>query len=341
VNVGEGAVDMDPLAALAREAYATGWAASGGPMTDRVKAGCLAAVELAVEHAGHPGILEATLHLGHLEGVWAQVFERRDDLHTRTLADVLKAWRPIAGRLDIATTVRAVREYAGITEADDNDTANTAAAVSLALTLLRGMVGDRAWPRMREAARNAIAWAQAEGETGALALAADAAGRLGFDYDTAFRDTYTALGDRDALWGQADQWLIDVLGDSAKEVGRLLARMASDGATADEMLTAAAGLLDGADLTALNLGADLLVSRAVTGGVLDLYGRAGIDQVDFVTAGDGKVCETPCRSAEDGSPYPRDSVPRPGLHPRCRCTVTTSRRILATMYAPYLPEEGD
>lgn len=325
---------MDSLAALARDAYAQGWALSGGPMTDRVKAGCVAAVGLACEHADDPHVLEATLHLGHLEGVWARIFERRGDLHAQILADLRKVWRTVAQRLDAAGLVRAFREHAGLAEADADAQVRQAAATSLALTMLRGMVGDRAWPRLREAARNAIAWGRAEGVTDALALAADAAGRLGFGYDAAFRDAYSGLDDTEALWSDADQWLTDTLGDAAKEVGRLLARMAADGATAGDLLAAATDLLDGADLNALTLAVDVLVSRAVTAGVLDLYGRAGIDYVDFVTAG-GNVCQR-CLDLEQGSPYPRDSAPQPGIHPHCHCTITASSRLPADLYTPYL-----
>src|SRR5579859_1645562 len=58
------------IAEQAREAYAEGWARTGGPLTDRVKAGCIAAVEMAREHPHDAGILEATLRLGSLEGTW-------------------------------------------------------------------------------------------------------------------------------------------------------------------------------------------------------------------------------------------------------------------------------
>jgi hypothetical protein len=51
------------LADLAREAYAAGWALSGGPMTRRVQLGCLAAVQAALEHADDPHVLEAALQI--------------------------------------------------------------------------------------------------------------------------------------------------------------------------------------------------------------------------------------------------------------------------------------
>src|SRR5215475_1321028 len=86
---GEDRLDLplqDGLAAIAREAYAMGWAASRGPMTDRVRAGSVAAVDLALAHWDEPGVLEATLQLGHLEGIWAGIFDRRLQLHADSLA---------------------------------------------------------------------------------------------------------------------------------------------------------------------------------------------------------------------------------------------------------------
>ena len=47
------------LATRAREAYAAGWALSGGPLTPQVQAGCAAAIINALEHGDHPGILDA------------------------------------------------------------------------------------------------------------------------------------------------------------------------------------------------------------------------------------------------------------------------------------------
>src|SRR5947209_8774166 len=54
----------ESIAGYARHAFAAGWARSGGPMTERVKAACQVAVQLAYEHAHDPGILEVALDLG-------------------------------------------------------------------------------------------------------------------------------------------------------------------------------------------------------------------------------------------------------------------------------------
>lgn len=69
---------LGDIADQTAEAYAAGWALSGGPWTPRVAAGAKAAVGVAREHADDPGILEATLKIGQLEGTWATVFARRE-----------------------------------------------------------------------------------------------------------------------------------------------------------------------------------------------------------------------------------------------------------------------
>jgi hypothetical protein len=98
---GEDRLDLplqDGLAAIAREAYAMGWAASGGHMTDGIRAGSVAAVELALAHWDQPGILEATLHLGHLEGIWASIFDRRLQLPAK------RSSRPLRGSCTSSST---------------------------------------------------------------------------------------------------------------------------------------------------------------------------------------------------------------------------------------------
>src|SRR5437879_2320078 len=106
----------------ARVAFAIGWAATGGPLTDRVKAASMAAVALAVSHADAPGVIEATMQLGSLEGTWAQVYARREDLYRQHGATVLAAWQAlVANGFDSATVVGAFRRAAHLTESATTD----------------------------------------------------------------------------------------------------------------------------------------------------------------------------------------------------------------------------
>lgn len=64
------------------------------------------------------------------------------------------------------------------------------------------------------------------------------------------------------------------------------------------------------------------IAMAQAAGKLHHYRGAGIEQVDYVTAGDDRVSDI-CRSLEAAGPYALGSAPVPGRdsHPNCRCTI--------------------
>lgn len=309
------------IAPYARTAYGQGWAASGGPMTDRVRAGCVAAVDYAVEHAHESGVLEVTLHLGHLEGVWAAIFERREKLIARHARLVAAAWKQAAAALDPSKTVRDLRTRLGLGEAvDPNTAASIAAAVTAAATLLAWLPGTTAWQALRYAMRDALRSGRAEGAADAIVLAADAAGRVGIGFDLAFRSAYDALANLGTLWSDADGWLGKILDRGADQLGRALAALAADGADYQDMLAAAQDILDGAAGDAVSFTVDWALNTALARGALDLYASEGVPAASWVTAGDGRVCPT-CQDNEDGSPYPLTDFPSMPDHPRCRCVA--------------------
>ena len=64
------------------------------------------------------------------------------------------------------------------------------------------------------------------------------------------------------------------------------------------------------------------IAQAQSEGKLQHYRSAGIEQVDYVTAGD-ELVSTICQALEAASPYPVATAPVPGRdsHPNCRCTI--------------------
>lgn len=323
---------MHPIASYARAAYANGFAASGGPMTERVKAGCLAAIEMAVDNADDPNVLNATLRLGQLEGTWALIFDRRDALHAKNLAAILPAWRKLLATIDVRQLVHDYRLRIGLTEATDPEmTSWLAAAMGVSREEIQGMIRDAGWPAARELVRDAIAAGWAEGRAGALALGAEQAGVIGFDMNIAFHEGYAALDGLAGLWAQADGWLGRMVGDQAGELGRVLAGLTRDGASYEDMVTAASGVLGSEDLPAVSMIVDYATGQALSQGMLDLYAREGIGSVDFLSAGDGKVCPA-CLAAEKGSPYSLVLSPVPPIHFRCRCTLATSQNLPASLF---------
>ncbi|MFI0914221.1 hypothetical protein [Streptomyces abikoensis] len=309
-----------PIAGPAREAFAAGWAVSGGPLTYRVHTACIVAVQTAIEHADAPRVLEVTVDLGRLEGMWALLFTRREEqqaVHTRTVSDV---WRPLIDRDALAAAVDAVRRDAGLSEARRTLGGLAASALAAARTLLRALADLTGWTALRTAVRNAIAAGRAEGMVNAVAIAAERLGTAGvrLDWDIAFQHAYRSLERLDELWAEADTWLARMLDGAATDLGRVLAGAAEDGASREEMIDAAMDVLASDDAAAVAFTVDWAMTTAADDGALELYRSEGVQRVDIITAGDGRVCET-CTGFEAGSPWSSLDVPRLPTHPVCRC----------------------
>ena len=332
---------MDPLAELARRAYAAGWAASGGPMTDRVRAGAVAAVELALAHADRPDVLEATLRLGHLEGTWAEVYRRREELTARVGGPIRAAWKALAGKVDVDRLVRAARRRAGmVLEASGVNDAPTRAELGViiraALERLETDAPDE-WTALRQAFYEAVVSGRAEGRAMALAVAADQQGYLGLSFELVFEEAYQRMKDSAVLSAEADWWIRDLFGDVAADVGRVLERLTRDGAAWDEMRAEVAALLDDPDMRAVEVAIQQVTGRALSQGQIDLWSSEGVQQVDYVTAGGNRVCPV-CEAAEDRNPYPLGASPVPPLHPYCRCALVAVNPIPVDRFARYLPQ---
>lgn len=325
------------LAEQAREAYAEGWARTGGPMTDRVKAGCVAAIEVACAHPGEPGILEATLRLGSLEGTWAKVFARREELLARQTATVTTAWRDAAANLDAAAMVRQVRGALSLGESTRDDATARARQIArdAALNLLAWLPASRAWQSLREAMRHLLQSGRAEGVADAIAIAGQAAGHLGMDFDIAFTHAYDALANLGSLWADADGWLGKMLGRAADDLGRALSDLAESGASYEEMLAAAGEILDGASGDAVSFIVDWALQTALSQGALALYASEGATAISWITAGGPSVCAS-CDSNEANSPYAPSEFPSMPDHPRCRCAPSADFDLAS--YARYFTD---
>lgn len=320
-----------PMAAPAREAFAAGWALSGGPMTERVKAASAIAVRTAIEHADDPRILEVTIDLGRLEGMWAKLFQRREEKQTEHTRLVSDAWRLLVTRDAVADMVDRLRSHAGLAEAD-RDILNE--AVAAARHMLQALAGLASWTALRERLRDAIAAGNAEGMVNAVAIAAERASSVGLDWNIAFKDAYDSLVRLDELWGNADGWLGRLIEWSAADLGRVLAQAAEDGASRDEMIDAAMDVLASDNVEAVAFTVDWAMTTAADDGALRLYRSEGVQQIDVITAGDGRVCQT-CSDYEAGSPWASLDVPRLPTHPYCRCcyAATLSLASFASWFA--------
>lgn len=304
---------MHPIAPYARTAYAQGWAASGGPMTDRVKAGCVAAVEFACAHADDPHVIEATLRIGHLEGTWAAIYDRREALHRQAENEALALWRAAVKRLDLSAIVQQATTASPVTPANQRRAALAVTATAV-LALLWTLPE---WEQLRAYLTAAYGTARAHGWAAAAALQAEQRGGspdLSDLVDTA-PDDNSVDGPSRVLAA-----LSKIVLAAARTIARKLTRPTGPPPSQDDADSDAEDTLDEGD--DLGLGVDTLIGGAYMAGLLAFLSYSGAQQVDFVTAGDGRVCAA-CQEAEDNSPYTLDQVPVPPLHPRCRCIVTS------------------
>lgn len=325
---------MHPIASYARTAYAQGWAASGGPLTEKVQAGCVAAIHYAIEHADDPDVLEATLHLGHLEGVWAAIFQRRTDLYATTTGAVVDAWHALVSSVDLSSVVQAVRHQAGLREAKRDETV-AQYATTLILALLQSLMFKKEWLALKQAVEDAIRAGTAEGEASAMALLADATGGTNFNFDQAFQDAYQDLGQSSPMAASVDTWLGQLMNLIAWQTGNQLADDAADGDDEEDMTDGATDILTNPGKSTSHF-MDYLVHIAITAGILWWYKRHGVQNVWWITAGDERVCPQ-CDQLEADSPFAINDMPTmPPAHPLCRCTLYTEDDLSAALVDAYL-----
>jgi hypothetical protein len=200
------------------------------------------------------------------------------------------------------------------------------------MLLLSWIPASRAWQGLRDAMRGALQSGRAEGVAGAIAIAGQAVGELGIDFDLAFTDAYQALENLGTLWADADGWLGRMLGRAADDLGRALGDLAEQGASYEDMLTAAGSILDGVNGDAVSFIVDWALQTGLSQGALNLYASEGVDSIDWVTAGDARVCPR-CDANEANGPYAPSQFPSMPDHARCRCVSSGSFDISA--YSKY------
>lgn len=323
------------LAESAAEAYVSGWALTEAPFTERIRAGCTAAVSVALERPGDPQVLELSLHLGHLEGVWQTVFDRRLTLTDRIARDITAAWRDLVKKQDIRSLLADYRRELVTFESADTDTKPTkkqkAAALAAALLWLRHVLSGPKYADFAAAIVTAMAEAVAEGRTAALAVAASKATAAGFDWDKAYAAMQAAVtrAETEDSAGAVTQAIMRGMAvDLAKVLAQAQANGLSDEDTGDALSTA----IDDGE------GAELAVDTAVSGyygmGSIGLAAAEGI-MLDWLTAGDGRVCPE-CQDNEDNGPYEPSAFPSLPDHPRCRCTSAPAEPLRFTAFSDFL-----
>jgi hypothetical protein len=307
---------LHPIAEFAAEAYAAGVTRSGGLLTERVQAGARAAVALAIEHHDDPRVLELTLDLGRLEGLWARLFKRREDLIRHHTGLVTDAWRAILTAELINDAIAAVRRDDG---SDDPDRWKTAVLAAVA-AMTASLPNRPAWTQLRQAIRDALAAGQAEGAAAASVLHADRTQQPQPDWGTEYDDALAVATARPQLWADTDTWASKLVGRIAHDLGRALTSQGVD-ASDDELRQAANHSARTGDLPAIGFTVDWAMTAAAGAGALAAYVARGQTLLNWTTAGDGRVCVA-CEDNEANGPYTPIEFPALPQHPGCRCQPT-------------------
>jgi hypothetical protein len=273
-----------------------------------------------------------TLRLGELTGVWAAIYRRRDQLEADAVEQVLAAWRHLAADVDLTPVMTALRQQLATVEAAPSPQQDrrrhvrqvTAAAVLAQLTTLTGRT---AWPGLVAAITAALRRSRTAGAAAGHAVVdqqddlpdeIDSGDGEGDDGDSGDDD---GGGDPDEDLASAYTVTATALRGTAQTIARALLTAAEQGDDEQAMQDQAdAATHDG---SAWSLAATIAAGAAFTDGLVATYRDRGTQLLDFISVGDGHVCQT-CSNAEDRSPWPASSAPRPPLHGHCRCTVQPS-----------------
>jgi hypothetical protein len=320
-----------PIVPFAHAAFCTGFAASGADITERVRAGHKAAIELAIENCDDPNIIEATLQLGKLEGVWANIYGRRKELYDSGLADFSDVWSQLWSNAELSALVKAIREQAGVLERDNSPAVEKAAA--LVLAYLRNLMPNPLWQQLRLAVGDDISSGIASGAADAMELLADRIDVLGFNFNKAFAAVKKKFdADPDAL-KQADVWLNKLLQAVAADAARkLIAKLRAGDEDAEEFLEEELGKGNSNSFIVM---LDNLIHGAISLGILWFYRNNGVTEVWWITAGDEAVC-TICDAIEGSNPYSIASAPVPPEHVNCRCSLMTFDSISGSAISDFL-----
>jgi 2'-5' RNA ligase len=285
--------------------------------------------------AGHAGPVAeaATINLASLEGIWADVYGRQDRLFAAHSHKAKTAWRKVTAGLAVAPMVAAFRRHALMqpgAPAPGTDHQSPQArkhhrdelrrlARSMAAGLLIGLADRPAWADVIAAIEAALTAAAGEGVAAALAIAAAEAGHHRFRWAAAAADGAREAG-RDAVTAATAA----ILAGAITDLANALVKAGIAGDSEQDMLAAALQAL--ADARSLGVYLTDAMGEQIAAAMRDVYLAAGVTLLDWVTAGDDRVCAVPCQDHEDHNPWRAEDFPPMPAHPKC---VIGSTRVSA------------
>lgn len=289
-------------------------------------------------------LAEVSIDLANLEGVWADVYARQEALCAKHARKGRAAWRKAVADLDLDGLIAAFRRHAlmagdGPAPGTGHESPQAAKhhkaeirklARSMAAGFLAGMNDQPDYGALLAAITSALTAASGEGHASALAVSAAAAGYTGFAWAKAVRD-----GQAGPDHAAVTRWAAKIIAGAVADLASVLAAGAIAGASAAAMTAAAQAVLrKGRSVTAF---LDQAMTAAGNAAVAAAYAvLGGLDLLDWLDAGYGKVCRRCEQLAQEGPYTPRDYPAVP--HPGCRCRPGPSAGIILPFgaFAAYL-----
>jgi hypothetical protein len=298
--------------------------------------------------SGAAPVREVAIDLSNLTGVWADVYARQDAIHARHGRKARTAWRKAIAGLDLAALIAAFRRQALMLDGSpapgtDHESPQAARyhkaqlrdlARSMSAGYLTGVNDQPDYTGLTAAITAALIAAAGEGTAAALGVSAAAAGHAGFAWDKAARD-----GRTEPDQGTVTGWAGRIIAGAVTGLAAALAAGAIAGASEAEMTRAAAAVLRKARSVTAYL--DQAVHSAATSAMAAAYSAlGGIELLDWISAGDGRVCVT-CSNYEANSPYSPQNYPATP-HSKCRCVPGPSGGLTLPLgaFAAYLIREA-
>lgn len=255
------------------------------------------------------------------------VYDRRVKLEKKHRTAIWTAWTTMASEVDVADVVASVDSWLAAPDsvaAAADPTPGLAASIAAQQQLARE---TEARAQLRLVVADALREAEAQGTADAEQLVAEVRGTVTVEFDLAFQDAMDALGDGAGFDETASEWIDEVIGGYARDVGRAIADGIEQGLGRDALEQLVTGVLG--DSRGVGVLVDYAIANALSDGALRVYADENVARVDFFTAGDDRV-DDECVTAEVGSPYALADAPKPALHVGCRCMLAPSDEGMGT-----------
>jgi hypothetical protein len=293
------------------EAFLAGYTKHGTPeVTERAWKCSHLLLQFAEDNSDDTGVLGFVESQAELEGLYNQIFVRRDHLWQQF--DILiRTW---------AKKLSLIAPYSRIIAAAKNANKSDAKA-AIGVVILALLV---AYPELETELRNILTRAtqqsQAEGIALATALLAIRSGKPVPDMQELVAASLKKAKQDHRVQQGVGQFSTAVVGGMAGDLALSLTAQNNVGAPDDHLTDVATTAMANGDGPGFYT--DQNIQGALVVAALAAYRRAGIGNVSWISMGDMKVCAA-CDALEAGSPYTISELPEtPPEHGGCRCFLS-------------------